>query len=136
MFCLEDIESQKLDISFAGRKIFSKKPTIALVAMLFAKSATADWDKYFVATTYGGATSVVITLSPFLFATESVKAVRKEFSAKMKMAGDDAASYIASSGEVRGPYLESALAELRRDNQYSFFDEPQLVQAILDYSVN
>jgi uncharacterized protein (TIGR02448 family) len=117
------------------KKIELKKVFSALVFMLSSGAAIADWEERLVTTYYIGAVSVMITLSPFIFVTQTYDAVRKEFAMKMREARDDAASYIASSGEIRGPYLESALKELREDKQFSSFDEPQLVQAILAFSV-
>jgi uncharacterized protein (TIGR02448 family) len=44
-------------------------------------------------------------------------------------ARDDASSFVASNGELRGPYLEAALQELRASNPGA--DDMQLATAIL-----
>lgn len=44
-------------------------------------------------------------------------------------ARDDASSFVASNGELRGPYLEAALQELRVNNPGA--DDMQLATAIL-----
>ena len=116
------------------KKSKRKKVLAASMAAIFANAATANSDQWFYSTYFAGGASLAVTVSPFVFVTQTYDAVRKEFALKMREARDDAASYIASSGEIRGPYLESALKELREDNQFSSFDEPQLVQAILAFS--
>lgn len=101
---------------------------IASTAVLSANTAIADTDysTYF--------SSLGMTLMPCAFTDATSDEIRNELAVKMRMARDDAASYIASSGEIRGPYIESALEELRGDSQLPSFDEPQLVQAVLAFS--
>lgn len=48
-------------------------------------------------------------------------------------AKNDAATFIASNGEVRGAYLESAFNELRKDIPQSQANDTQLAQAILSW---
>lgn len=48
-------------------------------------------------------------------------------------AKNDAATFIASNGEVRGAYLESAFNELRKDIPKSQANDTQLAQAILSW---
>jgi uncharacterized protein (TIGR02448 family) len=47
-------------------------------------------------------------------------------------ARDDASSFIASDGQIRGPYLEAALHQLRADNPQLQASDMALAQAILD----
>ncbi|HDR3019958.1 DUF2388 domain-containing protein [Pseudomonas aeruginosa] len=46
-------------------------------------------------------------------------------------AQDDAGSYIASDGAIRGPYLEAALQKLRKDNPDLQASDMELASAIL-----
>ncbi|OLU25594.1 ribonucleotide reductase [Pseudomonas sp. PA15(2017)] len=46
-------------------------------------------------------------------------------------AQDDASSYIASNGEIRGPYLEAALQKIRTDNPDLQASDMELATAIL-----
>ncbi|CAH0155262.1 MULTISPECIES: DUF2388 domain-containing protein [unclassified Pseudomonas] len=46
-------------------------------------------------------------------------------------AQDDASSYIASNGEIRGPYLEAALHKIRTDNPDLQASDMELASAIL-----
>ncbi|HBX54525.1 DUF2388 domain-containing protein [Pseudomonas sp. UBA2684] len=44
---------------------------------------------------------------------------------------DDASSFVASGGEIRGPYLEAALLQLRADNPQLNASDMQLATALL-----
>ncbi|HLD65838.1 MAG TPA: DUF2388 domain-containing protein [Pseudomonas sp.] len=46
-------------------------------------------------------------------------------------ARDDAGSFVASAGQIRGPYLEAALQRLRADNPALQASDQELAQAIL-----
>ncbi|WPC05406.1 DUF2388 domain-containing protein [Pseudomonas benzenivorans] len=46
-------------------------------------------------------------------------------------AQDDASSFIASAGQIRGPYLEAALQQLRRDHPELQASDLELAAAIL-----
>ncbi|TBU97117.1 DUF2388 domain-containing protein [Phytopseudomonas dryadis] len=46
-------------------------------------------------------------------------------------AQDDASSYIASNGEIRGPYLEAALQKVRADHPDLQASDMELATAIL-----
>ncbi|TBU72366.1 ribonucleotide reductase [Pseudomonas daroniae] len=46
-------------------------------------------------------------------------------------AQDDASSYIASNGEIRGPYLEAALQKIRADHPDLQASDLELATAIL-----
>ncbi|MDA7088904.1 DUF2388 domain-containing protein [Pseudomonas sp. SA3-5] len=46
-------------------------------------------------------------------------------------ARDDASSYVASGGEIRGPYLEAALKQLRAEHPDLQASDMQLASAIL-----
>jgi uncharacterized protein (TIGR02448 family) len=74
------------------------------------------------------------TMLPFIATTVLSKGMTEELQRKVAASRDDAASYVASNGEIRGPYLESALSQLRREPAYDRYSDPQLVQAILAWS--
>ena len=44
---------------------------------------------------------------------------------------DDASSFIASDGAIRGPYLEAALQQLRAENPHLQASDLELAEAIL-----
>lgn len=44
---------------------------------------------------------------------------------------DDASSFVASNGEIRGPYLEAAIAQLRTQNPTMQASDMDLANAIL-----
>lgn len=44
---------------------------------------------------------------------------------------DDAGSFVASNGEIRGPYLEAAIAQLRTQNPTMQASDMDLANAIL-----
>ncbi|AYC34744.1 DUF2388 domain-containing protein [Pseudomonas cavernae] len=46
-------------------------------------------------------------------------------------AKDDASAFIASGGQIRGPYLEAALQQLRRDHPGLQASDEELATAIL-----
>ncbi|MCY1284215.1 hypothetical protein D9M68_222790 [compost metagenome] len=46
-------------------------------------------------------------------------------------ARDDASAFIASDGQIRGPYLEAALRQLRQDNPGLEASDAELATAIL-----
>ncbi|MDX1723944.1 MAG: DUF2388 domain-containing protein [Pseudomonas sp.] len=46
-------------------------------------------------------------------------------------ARDDASSYVASAGEIRGPYLEAALKQLRAEHPDLQASDMELASAIL-----
>ncbi|MBA1241358.1 MULTISPECIES: DUF2388 domain-containing protein [Pseudomonas] len=46
-------------------------------------------------------------------------------------AQDDAGSFVASNGEIRGPYLEAAITRLRADNPGMQASDMELANAIL-----
>lgn len=49
-------------------------------------------------------------------------------------AQDDASSYVASQGAIRGPYLEAAMQKVRADNPGLEASDMQLANAILAHS--
>ncbi|MNJ75877.1 hypothetical protein D3C77_730480 [compost metagenome] len=49
----------------------------------------------------------------------------------MVAAQDDAGSFVASEGAIRGPYLESAMQKVRADNPGLEVSDMELAQAIL-----
>ncbi|MDB5993534.1 MAG: hypothetical protein JWP42_670 [Pseudomonas sp.] len=72
----------------------------------------------------------VITFGPTLVATldmtESVKSLKSWAFAK-----DDAAAFVATDGAIRGPFLESALEALRKDEELDGYSDVQLTHALL-----
>ena len=50
---------------------------------------------------------------------------------KVIAAQDDAGSFVASNGEIRGPYLESAMKQVRSDNPNLNISDMDLANAIL-----
>ncbi|QTF57207.1 DUF2388 domain-containing protein [Stutzerimonas frequens] len=46
-------------------------------------------------------------------------------------AGEDAGSFVASNGEIRGPYLEAALQQIRREQPELQASDMELATAIL-----
>ncbi|MCP1621455.1 DUF2388 domain-containing protein [Pseudomonas nitroreducens] len=71
------------------------------------------------------------TLLPFIATTVLSQGMSRKLSDSIAAAKDDAASYVASNGEIRGPFLESSLRELRQDPHWAKRSEAELVQAIL-----
>ncbi|MNJ72461.1 hypothetical protein D3C77_691120 [compost metagenome] len=47
------------------------------------------------------------------------------------MARDDASSFVASNGEIRGPYLEAALQRIRSEHPDLKATDSELANAIL-----
>jgi uncharacterized protein (TIGR02448 family) len=76
---------------------------------------------------------IATTFAPFLTTTlgQGWTSDRHE---KIRDAKDDAAAYVASNGDINGPYLEAALRQLREEPAYRQYSDPQLVQAILTWS--
>ena len=50
---------------------------------------------------------------------------------KVIAAQDDAGSFVASNGSIRGPYLESAMQQVRADNPNLKVSDMELANAIL-----
>ena len=50
---------------------------------------------------------------------------------KVIAAQDDAGSFVASNGEIRGPYLEAAMQKVRADNPGLQASDMELANAIL-----
>jgi uncharacterized protein (TIGR02448 family) len=73
---------------------------------------------------------IATTFAPFLTTTLG-KGVTSDRHDKVHDAKDDAAAYVASNGQINGPYLEPALRELREDSRWAAEDDPTLIQAIL-----
>ena len=49
----------------------------------------------------------------------------------VRAARDDAASFVASEGSIRGPYLEAAIQKVRADNPGLKASDMELANAIL-----
>jgi uncharacterized protein (TIGR02448 family) len=49
----------------------------------------------------------------------------------VQAAQDDAGSFIASNGEIRGPYLEAAIMQIRTENPGLEYSDMELAHAIL-----
>ncbi len=75
--------------------------------------------------------SAIFTTGPFIATTAFSQGTSEDLHRKVRAARDDAAAYIASAGQIRGPYLESALETLRQDSRWGEMDDQSLVQAIL-----
>lgn len=77
--------------------------------------------------------TIGITLMTTILPTASSEASsgKSDKSKLIVNAKNDAATFIASNGEVRGVYLEAAFNELRKDIPSSQANDTQLAQAIL-----
>lgn len=75
---------------------------------------------------------IATTFAPFLTTTLG-KDVTSDRHDKVHDAKDDAAAYVASDGRISGPYLQSALRELREDPRWAAEDDPTLIEAMLVY---
>lgn len=100
--------------------------TACLMLALWAHLPSASAEDIGAPTMVGIAT----TLAPFLITTLS-KGLTDMAGDKLHDAKDDAATHVASNGEISGPYLQSALRELRQDQRLAAVDDATLVQAIL-----
>jgi uncharacterized protein (TIGR02448 family) len=83
-----------------------------------------------------GGTTYLTTVLPSYYSSEaswSTTDASNDRRRRLRAAHDDAASYIASDGEIRGAFLESALQDLRRNPRWAKMDEGALVQAILAF---
>nr|WP_187808555.1 DUF2388 domain-containing protein [Pseudomonas alcaligenes] len=80
------------------------------------------------------ATSFVVTTDSLVDATASTSDATSSSFKDDKIvlqARDDAASFVASQGEIRGVHLEAALRHMRSHYQVGQADDLQLAQAIL-----
>ncbi|UYZ82811.1 DUF2388 domain-containing protein [Entomomonas sp. E2T0] len=79
--------------------------------------------------------SIGLTLVTSIMPTVSSKmsSGKDEKSKLIVNAKNDAATFIASNGEVRGAYLEAAIQQLRKDIPTSQANDNQLAQAILTW---
>ncbi|WP_213877950.1 DUF2388 domain-containing protein [Pseudomonas sp. dw_358] len=83
------------------------------------------------------ASSFVVTTNAIVDAVDASSRATSKASSSLhdnkivQAAKDDAASFVASNGEIRGAKLESALAYLRQQMPQSKATDGQLAQAIL-----
>ena len=94
---------------------------VALLALATSASASS-----FVATTDAVGGALVGTSDASSDATSSLRDDKVVLAAR-----DDAASFVASQGAIRGVRLEAALGHIRQHNPSLAADDLQLAQAIL-----
>ncbi|BBP86244.1 MULTISPECIES: DUF2388 domain-containing protein [unclassified Pseudomonas] len=78
----------------------------------------------------GSAYAAILTLSPFFITTLSVRSMGGG-EPRLALARDDAASFLASDGAIRGAQLESALQLLRQRSELAGHNDRALAEAIL-----
>lgn len=78
----------------------------------------------------GSVYAAVLTLSPFFTITLSVRSMGGG-ELRLALARDDAASFLASDGAIRGAQLESALQWLRQREELAWYSDQALAEAIL-----
>ncbi|MBB4822308.1 uncharacterized protein (TIGR02448 family) [Pseudomonas alcaligenes] len=83
-------------------------------------------DPLLLGSTYGA----ILTLSPFFTTTLSVRSMGGG-EPKLALARDDAASFLASDGAIRGAQLEGALQVLRQREELARYSDQELAEAIL-----
>ncbi|MCU9950799.1 DUF2388 domain-containing protein [Pseudomonas sp. PDM13] len=81
----------------------------------------------------GSTYAAILTLSPFFTTTLSVRSMGGG-EPKLALARDDAASFLASDGAIRGAQLESALQLLRQREELAGHSDQALAEAILAYT--
>ncbi|MGA6103279.1 DUF2388 domain-containing protein [Pseudomonas solani] len=72
----------------------------------------------------------VITLSPFFTLTFSLRSMGGG-EPRLVLVRDDAASFLASDGAIRGAQLEGALQVLRQREELARYSDQELAEAIL-----
>ena len=90
----------------------------------------------FAAATSASATSLVITtdwISDAFKGTSDVTSSSTKDDKVVKAARDDAASFVASNGAIRGAQLEAALQHIREQSPQLQASDAQLAEAILSY---
>lgn len=98
---------------------------LLVAAALFSFAGTASASS-FIGTTDAVAGSLVNTIEATSDATSSMGNDKVVLDAR-----DDAASFVASAGEVRGVYLEAALKHIRQQQPAIQASDMQLAEAIL-----
>ncbi|MFA5679239.1 MAG: DUF2388 domain-containing protein [Pseudomonas sp.] len=98
---------------------------LVVAAALFSFAGTASASS-FIGTTDAVAGSLVNIIEATSDATSSIGDDKVVLDAR-----DDAASFVASAGEVRGAYLEAALRHIRQQQPTIQASDMQLAEAIL-----
>lgn len=75
--------------------------------------------------------AAVTTVGPFIGSTVSAQESSADEGDKLVQARDDAASFVASDGAIRGAYLQAALQVLRQAPEYAGYSDLQLAAALL-----
>ena len=75
--------------------------------------------------------AAVTTVGPFIGSTVSAQESSADEGDKLVQARDDAASFVASQGDIRGSHLEAALRHIRGKLPSLAANDMQLAQAIL-----
>lgn len=75
--------------------------------------------------------AAVTTVGPFIGSTISAQESSADGGDKLVQARDDAASFVASDGAIRGAYLQAALQVLRQAPEYAGYSDLQLAAALL-----
>ena len=70
-------------------------------------------------------------VGPFIGSTISAQESSADGGDKLVQARDDAASFVASDGAIRGAYLQAALQVLRQAPEYAGYSDLQLAAALL-----
>lgn len=126
----------------ATTNVHSRSATVRSYAV---KESTVQPGKLLVAFTLGlsvtaaSATSMVATLDAIGRSIEGSSNATSDVSSSgsssdhkiVRAAKDDAASFVASDGTIRGARLEGALLELRESARYLHMSDMQLANAIL-----
>ena len=71
------------------------------------------------------------TVGPFIGSTVSAQESSADEGDKLVQARDDAASFVASDGAIRGAYLQAALQVLRQVPEHAGYSDLQLAVALL-----
>ncbi|KSF81570.1 DUF2388 domain-containing protein [Pseudomonas paraeruginosa] len=71
------------------------------------------------------------TVGPFIGTTVSAQESGSDEGDKLVQARDDAASFVASDGAIRGAYLQAALRVLRQSPGNASYSDLQLAAALL-----
>ncbi|HBO4761773.1 TPA: DUF2388 domain-containing protein [Pseudomonas aeruginosa] len=75
--------------------------------------------------------AAVTTVGPFIGSTVSAQESSADEGDKLVQARDDATSFVASDGAIRGAYLQAALQVLRQAPEYAGYSDLQLAAALL-----
>ncbi|MDP4572322.1 DUF2388 domain-containing protein [Pseudomonas sp. LPH60] len=80
--------------------------------------------------------TLAVTFFPFTLTEDSQESSRNSSQSgdqKILAARDDAAAFVASDGDIRGPSLEAAFEVLRAQNKMGAVSDIRLAQAVLVY---